>query len=84
MFLPVLLSHGNVSDCLPCSQINERLAPIKEANPKASWRDWVTAAYFGRISLSAAGFYKVCFLVLQRAITSVVLTGAALLDRRQT
>ncbi|CAH1406870.1 unnamed protein product [Nezara viridula] len=41
-----------------CDIINERLKPIKEANPKGSWEDWVKSAYFARISLAASGFYK--------------------------
>jgi len=35
-----------------------RLEPIKEANPEGTWEDWVTKAYFKRISLSATGFYR--------------------------
>lgn len=41
-----------------CRQLNERLKPIKERNPKGTWKDWVNAAYFGQISLSATGFYR--------------------------
>ena len=26
-------------------------------NPKGKWIEWVTAAYFDRVSLSATGFY---------------------------
>lgn len=39
-----------------CRQLNERLKPIKEANPKDSWDQWIHKAYMDRISLSAAGF----------------------------
>ena len=39
-------------------KINERLAPIKENNPGGSWEDWVSAAFFDRVSLSATGFYR--------------------------
>lgn len=38
-------------------KINARLAPIKEQNPDGSWKDWVSAAFFGRVSLSATGVY---------------------------
>nr|QEO19120.1 rosy [Oiovelia cunucunumana] len=41
-----------------CNEINERLKPIKEANPKGQWKDWIKAAYFARISLAVSGFYK--------------------------
>lgn len=41
-----------------CEKLNKRLAPIKEANPKGTWQEWINAAYFERISLSATGFYK--------------------------
>ncbi|KAK9496648.1 hypothetical protein O3M35_013084 [Rhynocoris fuscipes] len=41
-----------------CNTINERLKPIKEANPKGTWKDWIKTAYFSRISLAASGFYK--------------------------
>lgn len=39
-------------------KINARLQPIKDANPTGTWKDWVSAAFFGRISLSANGFYR--------------------------
>lgn len=41
-----------------CKILNERLATIRDANPKGTWTDWVSQAYFQRISLSATGFYK--------------------------
>ncbi|KAL9892420.1 xanthine dehydrogenase rosy [Glossina fuscipes fuscipes] len=41
-----------------CRKLNERLEPIKKANPKGTWAEWINAAYFERISLSATGFYK--------------------------
>ncbi|CAG7824794.1 unnamed protein product [Allacma fusca] len=41
-----------------CKTIMERLKPFKLANPKGKWEDWVNAAYFDRVSLSATGFYK--------------------------
>lgn len=47
---------GNFQDA--CSQINKRLAPIKDANRLGTWNDWVKEAYFQRISLAASGFYR--------------------------
>lgn len=41
-----------------CNIIKKRLQPYKKANPKGKWEDWVKAAYFDRVSLSATGFYK--------------------------
>ncbi|XP_037955545.1 xanthine dehydrogenase-like [Teleopsis dalmanni] len=41
-----------------CQKLNERLKPIKEALPKADWKEWINKAYFDRISLSATGFYS--------------------------
>ncbi|XP_014251317.1 xanthine dehydrogenase-like [Cimex lectularius] len=41
-----------------CNMINERLQPIKDANPKGEWKDWVRTAYFSRVSLAASGFYR--------------------------
>eukprot|EP00051_Salpingoeca_urceolata_P010028 m.122205 g.122205 ORF g.122205 m.122205 type:complete len:1330 (+) comp16553_c0_seq4:198-4187(+) len=41
-----------------CQQIMSRLKPFKLAAPEKSFNDWVTAAYFDRVSLSATGFYK--------------------------
>ena len=42
-----------------CEKIRKRLEPYKSANPKATWKAWVKAAYLDRVSLSASGFYKV-------------------------
>ncbi|XP_064600707.1 xanthine dehydrogenase/oxidase-like [Liolophura sinensis] len=42
-----------------CQKIKDRLLPFKKLDPKGKWIDWVTAAYFDRVSLSATGFYKV-------------------------
>lgn len=36
----------------------KRLQPYKEKNPKGKWEDWVNAAYFDRVSLSATGFHS--------------------------
>ncbi|KAF3688302.1 Xanthine dehydrogenase/oxidase Xanthine dehydrogenase [Channa argus] len=41
-----------------CEILVKRLEPYKAKNPKGSWEDWVTEAYFDRVSLSANGFYK--------------------------
>ncbi|XP_011180964.1 xanthine dehydrogenase [Zeugodacus cucurbitae] len=41
-----------------CEKINQRLKPIKEANPKDTWQEWISKAYFARVGLSASGFYK--------------------------
>nr|XP_031540787.1 xanthine dehydrogenase/oxidase isoform X2 [Vicugna pacos] len=41
-----------------CQTILKRLEPFRRENPGGSWEDWVMAAYLGRVSLSAAGFYK--------------------------
>ena len=44
-----------------CEQIAARLEPYKAANPSGTFADWVSAAYFDRVNLSANGFYKVLF-----------------------
>ncbi|KAJ8399470.1 hypothetical protein AAFF_G00411820 [Aldrovandia affinis] len=41
-----------------CQTLQQRLEPYKTKNPKGSWEDWVRAAYFDRVNLSANGFYK--------------------------
>uniref|UniRef100_A0A4W4HGA0 xanthine dehydrogenase n=1 Tax=Electrophorus electricus TaxID=8005 RepID=A0A4W4HGA0_ELEEL len=41
-----------------CKTLLQRLEPYKAKNPKGFWEDWVTAAYFDRVNLSANGFYK--------------------------
>ncbi|KAJ8890765.1 hypothetical protein PR048_010274, partial [Dryococelus australis] len=40
-----------------CQTIINRLKPYQRENPKGPWKDWVRKAYFGRVSLSATGFY---------------------------
>ncbi|KAK9500947.1 hypothetical protein O3M35_002104 [Rhynocoris fuscipes] len=40
-----------------CEKILNRLKPIIEENLNGSWKDWISAAYFRRISLSATGYY---------------------------
>uniref|UniRef100_A0A8C9G869 Xanthine dehydrogenase/oxidase n=1 Tax=Pavo cristatus TaxID=9049 RepID=A0A8C9G869_PAVCR len=42
-----------------CQTILKRLEPIKQANPKGSWEDWIKTAYENCISLSATGFYRI-------------------------
>ncbi|KAJ8291157.1 hypothetical protein GJAV_G00022040 [Gymnothorax javanicus] len=41
-----------------CQTLLQRLEPYKSRSPKGSWEDWVKAAYFDRVNLSANGFYK--------------------------
>lgn len=41
-----------------CQQINERLEPYKKQAPDVSFTQWVNAAYFDRVNLSANGFYR--------------------------
>nr|XP_046237719.1 xanthine dehydrogenase/oxidase isoform X2 [Scatophagus argus] len=41
-----------------CEILMKRLESYKTKNPKGSWEDWVRAAYFDRVNLSANGFYK--------------------------
>uniref|UniRef100_A0A673N626 Xanthine dehydrogenase/oxidase n=1 Tax=Sinocyclocheilus rhinocerous TaxID=307959 RepID=A0A673N626_9TELE len=41
-----------------CQTLLQRLQPYKDQNPKGCWEDWVKAAYFNRVNLSANGFYK--------------------------
>lgn len=41
-----------------CEKLNKRLAPIKEQYPSEGWNQWISKAYFSRISLSATGFYS--------------------------
>uniref|UniRef100_A0A8C2HBN1 Xanthine dehydrogenase/oxidase n=1 Tax=Cyprinus carpio TaxID=7962 RepID=A0A8C2HBN1_CYPCA len=41
-----------------CQTLLQRLQPCIDKNPKGCWEDWVKAAYFDRVNLSANGFYK--------------------------
>ena len=41
-----------------CSQLNERLQPYREKNPKATLKELADSAYFDRVNLSANGYYK--------------------------
>ncbi|XP_059473955.1 xanthine dehydrogenase [Neocloeon triangulifer] len=40
-----------------CEVLLKRLEPYRAANPKGKWKEWVSAAYFNRVSLSATGFH---------------------------
>jgi xanthine dehydrogenase/oxidase len=40
-----------------CGILNDRLKAYREAMPEGNWNDWIKAAYFDRVSLSAAGFF---------------------------
>lgn len=40
-----------------CQILMDRLKPIFEANPNATWEEIIDKAYFARISLSTTGFY---------------------------
>ncbi|PSN50798.1 Xanthine dehydrogenase/oxidase [Blattella germanica] len=63
----VLISHGGTEMGQglhtkmiqnACETIIKRLEPIKAANPKGTWADWIKTAYMSRVSLSATGFYS--------------------------
>ncbi|KAJ8045855.1 Xanthine dehydrogenase/oxidase [Holothuria leucospilota] len=41
-----------------CETLLHRLEPYVMKNPKGTWEDWVKAAYFDRINLSAVGYYR--------------------------
>ncbi|XP_047433058.1 xanthine dehydrogenase/oxidase [Mugil cephalus] len=41
-----------------CAVLVKRLEPYRTRNPTGSWEDWVKAAYFDRVNLSANGFFK--------------------------
>lgn len=40
-----------------CDVIYNRLEPYRKANPEDNWDQWVSKAYFDRVSLSTTGFY---------------------------
>ncbi|KAF5273883.1 hypothetical protein FQA39_LY00998 [Lamprigera yunnana] len=40
-----------------CEELNKRLKPYKDINPKGKWEDWILNAYMNRVSLSATGFF---------------------------
>lgn len=35
-----------------------RIQYIIDSDPTGKWEDWITKAYFDRVSLSATGFYR--------------------------
>ncbi|XP_008556718.1 xanthine dehydrogenase [Microplitis demolitor] len=41
-----------------CNEILSRIEHIMKANPSDTWEQWISKAYFERISLSATGFYR--------------------------
>ena len=43
-------------DC--CDQINGRLKPYMEEDPKAGWKEWIKRAYSDRVDLSAHGYFS--------------------------
>ena len=43
-------------DC--CDQINGRLKPYMEEDPKAGWKEWIRRAYSDRVDLSAHGYFS--------------------------
>jgi len=42
---------------LACIELNKRLAPFKEAEPKGVWEQWIGMAFGSRVNLSVAGHY---------------------------
>lgn len=44
---------------LACQELNKRLAPFKEAQPKLLWEQWVGMAFGSRVSLSVSAHYAV-------------------------
>ncbi|KAM9305621.1 aldehyde oxidase-like [Gastrophryne carolinensis] len=41
-----------------CQTLMKRLEPIKEANPKGTWKEWVNEAFSQSVSLSATGYFR--------------------------
>ncbi|XP_021371273.1 xanthine dehydrogenase/oxidase-like [Mizuhopecten yessoensis] len=41
-----------------CEILLGRIEPYRAQNPKGTWEDWVSAAFFDRVSLSVSTFYK--------------------------
>ncbi|XP_012285983.1 xanthine dehydrogenase [Orussus abietinus] len=41
-----------------CNTIMDRIKHIVDSNPKGKWEEWISKAYFERISLSATGYYR--------------------------
>uniref|UniRef100_A0A671R9E9 Xanthine dehydrogenase/oxidase n=1 Tax=Sinocyclocheilus anshuiensis TaxID=1608454 RepID=A0A671R9E9_9TELE len=48
-----------------CQTLLQRLQPYKDKNLKGCWEDWVKAAYFHRVNLSANGFYKYVYFSIR-------------------
>jgi len=59
--IPTVASLGADLQCPAvmnaCQVLYDRLQPFREKNPNGTWNDWVSAAYFDRVSLSATGFF---------------------------
>ncbi|CAG9798533.1 unnamed protein product [Chironomus riparius] len=59
--IPTVASVGADLQCPAvmnaCQELYDRLKIFREKNPNGSWDDWVKAAYFNRVSLSATGFF---------------------------
>ncbi|XP_033106656.1 xanthine dehydrogenase/oxidase-like [Anneissia japonica] len=43
---------------IACEKLYRRLEPYRKRELNKTWDDWVKAAYYDRVSLSATGFYK--------------------------
>ncbi|KAL1251495.1 hypothetical protein QQF64_019291 [Cirrhinus molitorella] len=41
-----------------CQILYNRLEPIRKKNPKGTWQNWISTAFFEKISLSATGYYR--------------------------
>lgn len=41
-----------------CTEIMNRIKPVIDRRPEATWEEWIKEAYLERISLSSTGFYK--------------------------
>ncbi|XP_068101229.1 aldehyde oxidase-like [Hyperolius riggenbachi] len=41
-----------------CQTLMRRLQPIKQANPKGTWKDWVKEAFLNSVCLSATGYFR--------------------------
>jgi len=44
---------------LACQELNKRLAPFKEAEPKGVWEQWIGMAWGSRVNLSVSAHYAV-------------------------
>jgi len=43
---------------LACQELNKRLAPLKEAEPKGVWEQWIGMAFGSRVNLSVSALYS--------------------------